>query len=57
MFQGNGASREASLWGTANNSVEKVVSGATKGDTLPPNLQLFLFLVLMKQVLVTILVL
>ncbi|PZX07005.1 ribonuclease HIII [Psychrobacillus insolitus] len=37
MFQGNGASREASLWGTANNSVDKVVSGATKGDTLPPN--------------------
>jgi ribonuclease HIII len=37
MFQGNGASREASLWGTTSNSVDKVVSGATKGDTLPPN--------------------
>lgn len=33
MFQGNGASREASLWGT---SAPKVAS-VTKGDTLPEN--------------------
>ncbi|ALC84788.1 ribonuclease HIII [Bacillus sp. FJAT-22090] len=33
MFQGNGASREASLWGM---SPEKVTV-STKGDTLPPN--------------------
>lgn len=37
MFQGNGAAREASLWGTISKSVEKVISGTTKGDTLPPN--------------------
>lgn len=35
MFQGNGASREAALWG--GNSKVKVSSGNTKGDTLPPN--------------------
>ncbi|MFB5088206.1 ribonuclease HIII [Psychrobacillus sp. PGGUH221] len=33
MFQGNGASQEASLWGM---SPEKVTV-STKGDTLPPN--------------------
>lgn len=33
MFQGNGASQEASLWGISS---EKVTV-STKGDTLPPN--------------------
>ncbi|WP_391116279.1 ribonuclease HIII [Psychrobacillus sp. L3] len=42
MFQGNGASREASLWGgISNNSKEKVISGTAKGDTLPPNFSSF----------------
>lgn len=35
MFQGNGASREASLWGTSSNkSSDKITA---KGDALPPN--------------------
>ena len=38
MFQGNGASREVSLWGGISNAPkEKALSSATKGDTLPPN--------------------
>lgn len=38
MFQGNGASREAALWGgISNKSKEKMSTGTTKGDTLPPN--------------------
>ncbi|TQR19861.1 ribonuclease HIII [Psychrobacillus vulpis] len=37
MFQGNGATREASLWRSSDNSVQKIVSSNTKGDTLPPN--------------------
>ncbi|MFF2755119.1 ribonuclease HIII [Psychrobacillus sp. NPDC058041] len=42
MFQGNGASREVSLWGGISNaSIEKVFSSATKGDTLPPNFSSF----------------
>ncbi|WP_313891641.1 ribonuclease HIII [Psychrobacillus sp.] len=37
MFQGNGASREASLWGTADKVTPKATSVNTKGDLLPPN--------------------
>ena len=35
MFQGNGASREASRWGHSTNSSEKVLISSTKGDSLP----------------------
>ncbi|QUG42292.1 ribonuclease HIII [Psychrobacillus sp. INOP01] len=35
MFQGNGATREASLWGTSANKT--IVTSVTKGDILPPN--------------------
>lgn len=42
MFQGNGASREVSLWGDNSNApIGKVISSATKGDTLPPNFSSF----------------
>ena len=36
MFQGNGATREASLWGTSSNKSTTSTSVA-KGDILPPN--------------------
>ena len=36
MFQGNGATREASLWGTSSNKITTSTSVA-KGDILPPN--------------------
>ncbi|MFJ7827000.1 ribonuclease HIII [Psychrobacillus sp. NPDC096623] len=35
MFQGNGASREASLWGTSSTS--STSTSEAKGDILPPN--------------------
>lgn len=41
MFQGNGASREAALWGGISKKNEKVVSSNIKGDTLPENFERF----------------
>ena len=35
MFQGNGATREASLWGTS--SIQSTSTSVAKGDILPPN--------------------
>ncbi|WP_419959185.1 ribonuclease HIII [Psychrobacillus sp. BM2] len=35
MFQGNGATREASLWGTS--ASKTLATSAAKGDILPPN--------------------